>query len=598
MYHRSKSPSRPVNRSSAGFPSKVIATSSESHLYSKTSHTHQGNRAEEDSGEEKVRPDYKNRTARSNLLQTATSVACVMVPAVIVLYVLSLFLAGGSAVRQDSWNLQDSSCPDYKTYSTRRHPPFTKGVLRLPYQRPVEECRTFHSTRVEEVIGEFVARIEDPDLARLFENCFPNTLDTTIRWHDSGREPRTFVVTGDINAEWIRDSTNQLSPYIPLIKSEKGTALKTLVLGAINTQAEYLIESPYCNAFQPPKASRLRPSSNDQNDVVHPVYDPATVFECKWELDSLASFLSLANQYYEATGDASFVGGKYMDALKNLLRVLDEQSLATYDHDGTDLRSLYTFQRQTNLGTETLSLAGAGNPTNVNTSLIRSAFRPSDDATIFQYFIPANAFIAAELKRSHALLAAAGHKDLASELLGRGEAIEAGVWEYGVHEHRDFGKVFAYEVDGYGGLINMDDANMPSLLGLPLLGFVDQTNEIYQNTRRMVMTKQGNPYFLKGPAFAGIGGPHIGIKHAWPMSLIILMRTSDNDQEIQTALNLVKRSTGGLGLMHESVNVRQINDYTRSWFAWCNAEFAKTIMDLAQRKPHLVFGEKGESYSV
>lgn len=214
-----------------------------------------------------------------------------------------------------------------------------------------------------------------------------------------------------------------------------------------------------------------------------------------------------------------------------------------------------------------------------------------------QFFIPANAFVSAELKKAYELLNAAGYKTLAQDVYDRGKAIEEGVWEYGTFEHREFGKVFAYEVDGYGGIINMDDANLPSLLALPLLGFVDATNEVYQNTRRMIMTKQGNPYFLKGPAFAGIGGPHIGVRQAWPMSLIALIRTSDDDREITTALNLVKRSTGNLGLMHESVNVRNTNDYTRPWFAWCNAEFAKTILDLAKRKPHLIFGENEGSYT-
>lgn len=217
--------------------------------------------------------------------------------------------------------------------------------MRLPFQRPVKECRTFISPKVEEIIADVTSRIEDPDLARLFENCFPNTLDTTVRWHEPGRVPQTFIVTGDINAEWIRDSTNQLSPYVPLVESE--ASLKKLILGAIRTQAEFLIESPYCNAFQPPKQSNLKPVSNGRNDIVHPVYDPAFVFECKYELDSLASFLSLANQYFEASNDASFVSGKFLDALQNVLRVLDEQAMTTYDSDGNDLRSLYTFQRST-----------------------------------------------------------------------------------------------------------------------------------------------------------------------------------------------------------------------------------------------------------
>lgn len=454
------------------------------------------------------------------------------------------------------------------------------------------------SSDVERVITEVKSRISDVDLAQLFENCFPNTLDTTVRWHLPGRAPQSFIVTGDINAEWIRDSTNQLSPYLPLVKND--STLRNLIVGAIHTQAEFITSSPYCNAFQPPALSRLKPSSNDQSDSVNPPYDPALVFECKYELDSLASFLNLANMFFEQTGDSSFVSQDpyFMEAIKNVIQVLDEQALTTYDDKGNDRRNWYTFQRQTNVGTETLALHGAGNPTNLNTSLIRSAFRPSDDATILQFFIPANAFMAVELKRSKKLLAAAGYGKLADDLYTRGEKIEQGVWEHGVYENRNFGKVFAYEVDGYGSVINMDDANLPSLLSLPLLGFVDASNEVYQNTRRMLLSKAGNPYFLKGPDFAGIGGPHIGVRYAWPMSLLVLIRTSDDDAEITAALELVKKTTGGLGLMHESVNVRQARDYTRSWFAWCNSEFGKTILDLAVRKPHLVFGTGAEAYSI
>ncbi|KAK7208065.1 hypothetical protein BZA70DRAFT_233992 [Myxozyma melibiosi] len=499
---------------------------------------------------------------------------------------------------QESWRVRDASCPDYKTFSTRRHTPVTNGPLRLPFQRPISECRTFSSKEVERVIKEVTGRIPDVDLSRLFENCFPNTLDTTVRWHVPGRSPQSFIVTGDINAEWIRDSTNQLSPYLPLAKVDND--IRTLILGAIHTQAEFLTFSPYCNAFQPPAQSHLKPSSNDQSDNVNPPYDPSLVFECKYELDSLASFLNLANMYFEQTGDASFVGSDpyFLEALKNVLQVLDEQALTTYDENGNDRRNRYIFQRQTNVGTETLALQGAGNPTNLNTSLIRSAFRPSDDATILQFFIPANAFVAVELKRAKKLLAAGGYAKMADELFSRGEKIENGVWEHGVYEHKVYGKVFAYEVDGYGSIINMDDANLPSLLSLPLLGFVDAKDEVYQNTRRMLLSKAGNPYFLKGPEFAGIGGPHIGVRYAWPMSLLTLIRTSDDDVEIAAALDLVKKTTGGLGLMHESVNVRRARDYTRSWFAWCNSEFGKTILDLAARKPHLVFGEGAESYSI
>lgn len=459
------------------------------------------------------------------------------------------------------------------------------------------------------------ATMVDRDLARIFENAFPNTLDTTVRWHVDGNEKQdkvqhifgpsadktwqgaqSFIVTGDINAEWLRDSTNQLAQYQPLAKKDK--SIENLILGAINTQVEYVIESPYCNAFQPPPPSKLRPSDNGQGDTVHPAYEPGQVFECKYELDSLAHFLALGNQFYKHTGSTAFLTQRWYEALESLLQVLDQQAKPTFNQKTHSFeRQAYRFQRSTSTGTETLSLAGNGNPLNFGTGLIRSAFRPSDDSTILGFFIPSNAMMAVELKRTAELLSAAGRPKLAEDLKSRGETIEKGVWEHGVVKHRTWGTVFAFEVDGYGSSILMDDANVPSLLALPYLGFVKAEERTYQNTRTMILSKEGNPYFLEGSAFKGIGGPHIGLQNAWPMSLLIQAMTSDDDAEITELLNAVKEASP-LGLVHESVNVERVRDYTRSWFAWANSVFAQTILDVAERKPHLLFGPGAKPYVI
>lgn len=409
--------------------------------------------------------------------------------------------------------------------------PVSSGPRKLPFQRPDARCRTFHSDEIERVIEEVTSRIKDPDMARLFENAFPSTTDTTIKFHtvggkDSGffkmggygwhssREdgawqgPQSFVITGDIIAEWLRDSTNQLRPYQAL--ASKDPAIHTLLVGAINTQAEYVIESPYCNAFQPPPISNLRTTSNGQNDVVHPAYEPDAVFECKYELDSLAHFLALGNDFYEHTGDTDFLTRRWFIAVDTLLEVLDQQSQPTFDpHSGRFKKNTYTFQRKTDLGTETLNLQGVGNPLNDGTGLVRSAFRPSDDATILGFFIPANAMMSVELKRAAEMLKAAGKPSMAGRLEKWSETIRAGVMEHGVVEHKTFGKVFAYEVDGYGSAIMMDDANYPSLLALPVMGFCDVSDPIYQNTRKMILQQAGNPYYLKGKEFKGIGGMYL-----------------------------------------------------------------------------------------
>lgn len=497
----------------------------------------------------------------------------------------------------------------------------------MPFQRPHERCRTFVSPAVEKVIDDIYSRMKDADLAHIFRNAFPNTLDTTVRWHvdgintfapksklirdkDQWQGAQSFIVTGDINAEWLRDSTNQLAQYQSLAKT--APEISNLILGAINTQAEYVIESPYCNAFQAPGPSKVKPVLSGQQDDVHPAYEPTKVFECKYELDSLANFLSLGNQFHSSTNSTAFLTQRWFLALDTLQRVLREQSNPTFSPlDGSYQGNKYTFRRHAWTGTETLNLEGIGNPLASGTGLIRSAFRPSDDATIFGFFIPANAMMSVELDRTAAVLtkAAANHTikseqellDMASDLRNQAYGIKKGIYKHAVVAHPTFGKVFAFEVDGYGSQLLMDDANIPSLLALPLLGFVEATDEVYQNTRRMILSQQGNPYFLTGPAFSGIGGPHIGLRNAWPMSALVQAMTSTNATEIMECINRVKNVTL-MGVVNESVDVERggkgVGAYTRSWFAWANSVFAQTILHLAETKPSLVFRDSAWAYRV
>ncbi|KAI5286917.1 hypothetical protein KEM54_006402 [Ascosphaera aggregata] len=517
----------------------------------------------------------------------------------------------------DTPALLKRACPEYTKYASVKHGPYSKGPLKLSFQRPAEECRTFTSHAVEKVIDDITSRMVDKDLARLFENAYPNTLDTTVRWHvnssettssstvkqklfsrteESWQGPQSFIITGDIDAEWLRDSTNQLSGYQALAKYDP--ALESLIHGAINTQAEFVIQSPYCNAFQPPPPSGDSPTDSLHKDTVHPVYDESVVFECKYELDSLANFLALGNEFTQNTGSTKYMTKRWYNALNTALKTIDEQSQPTFNSKGQFEGNEYTFQRMADLGTETLNLDGIGNPLNRDTGLVRSAFRPSDDATIFGFLIPSNAMMAVELNRTAAAVKSAkGPEDVVKRLEKLGERITKGVWEHGVFEHKKYGKVFAFEVDGYGSAAFMDDANLPSLLSLPLLGFVDKDNEVYKNTRKMILSQDGNPYYLTGSAFNGIGGPHIGVENAWPMSVMVAARTSDSDAEITEALNMV-RDSSRLGLVHESVNVNNVNKYTRPWFAWANSVFACAVLDIAEKKPEILFGKGAEKYSI
>ncbi|KAL4950212.1 hypothetical protein BDW69DRAFT_187587 [Aspergillus filifer] len=516
---------------------------------------------------------------------------------------------GEAAALQGNPLIHRRACPDYLGYSQTPHAPYSGGPLNLPFQRPAVECRTFNSSVVEQVIDDVTSRMVDKDLAQLFRNAFPNTLDTTIRWHTDGTPaatrkgkradeqwngPQTFIVTGDINAEWLRDSTNQLINYQTLANRDE--RLYSLIHGAINTQAEFVIQSPYCNAFQPPPPSNIPPESSSQEDTVTPNYDPNVVFECKYELDSLANFLALAADFYENTGSTDHLTGRWYMALDTLLNALDAQSQPTFNSEGQFVTNQYTFQRQTTLGTETLNLKGVGNPLNSGTGLIRSAFRPSDDATIMGYFIPANAQMAVQLNRTAAMLRAAdGPADVIQDVQDRSDNLRKAIEDNAIVDHPKWGKVYAFEVDGYGSHVFMDDANVPSLLSLPAIGFVDKEDPIYKNTREMILSKDGNPYYFTGSAFHGIGGPHIGLTNAWPMSLLLQAQTSSSDAETTECLNLV-RDSSLLGLVHESIDVNNIATYTRPWFAWANSVFAQTVLKIAAERPHLVFGEGAEPY--
>lgn len=514
--------------------------------------------------------------------------------------------------------------------------------MALPYQRPHKACRKFTSPEVEQVIRDLYPRLKDRDLAHIFQNAFPNTLDTTVLWHvdgetDHAEKPKrmryrdkaqwvgaqSFIVTGDINAEWLRDSTNQLAQYQRLARTAPD--ISNLLRGAIATQAEYVIESPYCNAFQPPSPSGLDPTDNGGGDTVHPVYEPSNVFECKYELDSLANFLSLGNQYHAATGSTKFLTNRWFLALRTVLEVVQAQAQPTFDSNHVLHTNEYTFQRNTNTGTETLNLNGIGNPIANGSGLIRSAFRPSDDATIFPFLIPSNAMMSVELQRTASLLSTFietlptrsenDKADVANVqayiplLESYAKTIRAGVLKHGTTTHPEFGTVFAYETDGYSSHLIMDDANIPSLLSLPLLGFLDPSlpsakdaASIYANTRRLILSPS-NPYFLQGPHFSGIGGPHIGLSNAWPMSALVQAMTSTNDSEILSCLDRVK-AVSVFGLINESVDVRTgVNPHsgtgmTRSWFAWANSVFAQCVLWLAAEKPGLVFEDASQKYVV
>lgn len=480
------------------------------------------------------------------------------------------------------------SCPDYSTYSQQRHAPFSTGRYQLSSMRPDPACRTFNSSDVEDVVARMESVIADPDLYRLFQNSYPNTLDTAIRWKgvaaNNSAEELTFVITGDINAMWLRDSANQMQSYLPVLRaSDSPDSIASLYRGVINLQARYLLTSPFCNSFQAPEESGIPPAANGAaaGDSVTPPYSPDRVFECKYELDSLAAFLEVSANYYNATGDVDFFGKfQWVAAVRAVLDVAKAMRTPTYGADGRVLASPYLFVRDTTRATETLANDGLGNPVANGTGLIRSAFRPSDDSTIFQLFVPANMMFARYLEPTAEIVARLGDKApprLAEEMSALARSLRQAIDTYGVvplartpgSTGAEGETIYAYEVDGFGSAVVMDDANIPSLLAAPFFGYLDRGDPTYQRTRKRILddagTVNGNPYFMRGPVINSVGGPHVGPGAAWPMASIVRILTSDDGGEITTALREIVTSTDGYGLIHESVDTFDSGRWTRQW---------------------------------
>ncbi|KAI8932925.1 hypothetical protein NX059_010396 [Plenodomus lindquistii] len=493
--------------------------------------------------------------------------------------------------------LAAAQCPDYIDYAKEVHEPLSTGKYKLAYQRPTEQCRTFKSPGLENTITRMEAVIRDPDLYRLFQNAYPNTLDTAIKWKgyaaDNAEEELTFIITGDIDAMWLRDSSNQLQSYLPLLNaSSEPDSIASLYRGVINLQARYLLTSPYCNSFQPPVESKIPIAINDaaSQDTVFPTYSNASVFECKYELDSLAAFLQISTDYYNATGDAEFFGKfRWVQAVEAILKVAEDMMLPTYGSDGAVLKSPYTFTRYTTRSTETFSNDGLGNPVANGTGLIRSGFRPSDDSTIYQFYIPSNMMFSSYLSTTADIMGqldAANSAQLSQKMADMSDSLRDAIESHGTVNHPKFGKIYAFEVDGYGSTNIMDDANIPGLLSAPFFRYpVDP--ETYANTRSLVLSA-ANPYFMRGPVINAIGGPHQGPGMAWPMASIVRILTTDNDDEITNELSEIVGSTAGLGLIHESINSFNETKWTRQWFSWANGLFGQMILDLEDRKPEIL----------
>ncbi|MCM1110152.1 MAG: glycoside hydrolase family 125 protein [Clostridium sp.] len=429
--------------------------------------------------------------------------------------------------------------------------------------RPQPSGRLFKSKAVDDRIARIKPTLKNPKLAWMFENCFPNTLDTTVHYRigDDGKND-TFVYTGDIHAMWLRDSGAQVWPYVQLANEDP--ELKKLLEGVIRRQFKCIILDPYANAFNDgPTGGEWM---SDETDMIPDVH------ERKWEIDSLCYPIRLAYEYWKVTGDDSVFDEEWLEAMTKILATFREQQ--RYDGVGS-----YRFLRRTDRALDTLNNGGLGAPVKP-CGLIVSSFRPSDDATTLQFLVPSNFFAVSSLRKAAEILETVNkNPEKAAECRALADEVETALKKEAVYDHPEFGPIYAFEVDGFGNHLLMDDSNAPSLLSLPYLSDIDVNDPIYQNTRRFVWSDH-NPYFFKGTAGEGIGGPHVGYDMVWPMSIIMKALTSSDDEEIAECIRQLLATDAGTGFIHESFNKNDASNFTRPWFAWQNTLFGELILKL------------------
>jgi uncharacterized protein len=439
-------------------------------------------------------------------------------------------------------------------------------------RRPVAEKRRFRSEAVETVIQETRKSIADPETAWLFENCYPNTLDTTVVYREVDGQPDTFVITGDINAMWLRDSAAQVWPYLRLARQDR--KLQRLLLGVVNRQTRCILIDPYANAFNAgPTGSEWAKDRTQMKPELH---------ERKWEIDSLCYAVRLAHGYWKATGDASCFTPDWKKAAGLIVQTFREQQRLTGPGP-------YRFQRVTAVPTDSLPNGGLGNPAKP-CGLIHSGFRPSDDACIFPFLVPSNLFAVTSLEQlaeiHSAVLSDGPFARQCGEMAGQ---VRQALNEYAKVTHPVHGEIFAYEVDAYGSRSLMDDCGIPGLTSMPYLGAVSATDPVYRNTRNFALS-DSNPFFYQGSAGQGLGSPHSGLNMIWPMGIIARALTSTSAPEVRSCLATLKTTNAGTGFMHEAFSKDDASKFTRPWFAWANTLYGELILSVLQSNPQLLKG--------
>ena len=433
-------------------------------------------------------------------------------------------------------------------------------------ERPSEGNRLFTSEVVELKIQDIKAMLVNPKIAWMFENCYPNTLDTTVHFDEGGNTGRgdTFIYTGDIPAMWLRDSGAQVWPYVRYAAVDP--KMRKMIAGTIIRQFNLICMDPYANAFND------GPTGEGHKDDKTGERPNKNVFERKWEIDSHCYPIRLAYAYWKTTGDTSVFDEEWLDAIELTLKVFKEQQRKKGHGD-------YFFLRETDRQFDTKCCVGKGNPVKP-CGLIASSFRPSDDATTFEFLVPANFFAVKSLRQAAEILEVVNHQGrLARECTSLADEVEKALKKHAVVKHPKYGKIYAYEVDGFGNALMMDDANIPSLLSLPYLEAVDIKDPVYKKTRKFILSEY-NPYFHKGKVAEGVGSPHIDHDMIWPISIMMRAFTAQSDKEIKKCVEMLMNTDANTGFMHESFHKDNADDFTREWFAWQNSLFGELIVYL------------------
>lgn len=398
---------------------------------------------------------------------------------------------------------------------------------------------------------------ENPRWAENFNASFSNTLLTTVKRKS---DDTTFLLTGDIPAMWLRDSTAQVRPY--LLVANEDTDISDMIAGVVEKQLHYVILDPYANAFN-------EEANNAGHQEDHTEMNP-WIWERKYEVDSLCYPIQLCYLLYKETGRIDHFNATFKEAVSKILDLWKVEQ----NHEN----SMYNFERDTWRAEDTLLNDGKGSPVAV-TGMTWSGFRPSDDRCIYNYLVPSNMFAVVVLDYLKEIyLEILKDTSMVKKITALREDIQYGIENFAKVKNSSGEIIYAYEVDGLGNYSIMDDSNVPSLLAAPYLGYCKEDDEVYLATRKTILSKE-NPYFYEGSYAKGIGSSHTPEEYIWPIALAIEGLTTANKNEKKRILDLLVENDAGTNLMHEGFDVNNPNNYTREWFSWANMMFCELVLD-------------------